>query len=124
MNTPEFHALHMVTISSTSPAMETAARWWADVLDERHADKREAFYRALVAVAKAEQERWPGGTVYLETDYNLCQNLANAARAAGIEENEIRNNFGLLPRKCTVRIMASGRVSVWPGYQAGWHPLN
>ncbi len=84
---------------------EYAAQWWADRLDDQHADKREAFRQALL-------ERLPEGDWETKCDYDPWDELLEAVRAVGIPcEGNCGSATGILPMKHS--LYRRGNV-LWP----------
>ncbi len=78
---------------------EYAAQWWADRLDDQHAEKREAFRQAIL-------ERIPGGADWrLKVGYDPWDELLEAVRAVGIGcSGFFWSAKGILPEKtCVIR---------------------
>ena len=84
-------------MSNLSNAAKMAGEWWADRLDQQHADKREAFARAValrIQLALDGNARWvwgeskpkngdgkPVNFVYTQSDYDPCYLLLDAVHA-------------------------------------------
>lgn len=102
---------------SIESAAAMAGQWWAERLDPQHADKRDAFAKAVAKQVMSAYE--PGQPVELECDYDPRDALLRAIHDVGIE---CRGSFfsarGVLPEKHALTVWPD-RLEPKEGY-GGW----